>query len=190
MKLIVGLGNPGSKYRGNRHNIGFMVVDRIAETIGAPSFKEKWKGEWTRGQHGGEEIVLLKPMTFMNLSGESVSPAMAFFKVTLADIVVIHDELDIPFGRLQIKAGGGAAGHNGLKSIIQHCGPDYARVRFGIGRPTQQAVESYVLGDFSSIERSELPSLMDIARDAALAVGALGVGRAMNKFNTVPKKVD
>jgi PTH1 family peptidyl-tRNA hydrolase len=150
MHLVVGLGNPGPKYSGNRHNVGFMVVDRLASRWSAAAFRDKFRAATTKAQLGADEVVLLKPQTFMNLSGESVQPAMAFYKVPLAQVLCVHDELDLEFGVLRIKAGGGTAGHNGLKSMVQHCGGnDFLRLRVGIGRP-QGRTESHVLSDFGA----------------------------------------
>jgi PTH1 family peptidyl-tRNA hydrolase len=183
--LLVGLGNPGTKYRGNRHNVGFHVVDRIAERRGGgAAWKEKFRGRYLKTEIEGHEVVLLEPMTYMNLSGESVQPAMAFFKVALADLVVVHDELDLSWPTVRVKVGGGAAGHNGIKSLIQHCGADFARVRIGIGRPPGgRSTESWVLSDFDSIERAELPAVIDQAAAAAEAVVVRGAPAAMNAFN-------
>ena len=136
MHLVAGLGNPGPKYAGNRHNVGFMVVDELARRWGAPSFRSKCKGELTKVAVGGQDVVLLKPMTYMNRSGESVQAAMQFFKVPVGHVACIHDELDLELGVVRLKVGGGTAGHNGLRSVIQHCGsPDFLRCRVGIGRP-------------------------------------------------------
>ncbi len=201
MLLVVGLGNPGAKYQGNRHNVGFMVVDRVAERLKAPAFKEKFNGEFTRvsastpGRQGdaGGDVVLLKPMTYMNLSGESVQAAMKFFKVALKDVLVLHDELDLAFGDNRIKVGGGTAGHNGLKSMVQHCGGDgFGRLRIGIGRPRHDtggdAVVNHVLGDFSALERSTLPDVLDHAALGVATVLDKGIAQAMNAFNARPKK--
>ena len=153
MFLLVGLGNPGKDYSGNRHNIGFMAIDAIARQAGFPPFRKKFQGEASEGQIAGERVVLLKPLTFMNDSGESVRAAAQFHKIPLADIAVIHDELDLPPGKLRIKTGGGEAGHNGLRSITAHLGKDYKRVRVGIGHPGDKArVYSYVLSDFAKSE--------------------------------------
>lgn len=183
MRLLVGLGNPGPKYSGNRHNVGFMLVDALAEASRA-EFRDKFKGSFARGRVAGEDVVLLKPATYMNVSGESVQPAMRFFKVALADVLVIHDELDLSFGDVRLKMGGGLAGHNGLKSIVQHCGgPDFGRLRIGIGRPQKGSTEKWVLSDFAGEECAALPSVLD---DAARAVHRLieeGIGPAMNVVN-------
>ena len=181
MRLLVGLGNHGPKYAKNRHNLGFMVVDRLA---GSADFREKFKGRWTKTRLGDEDVVLLKPHTYMNLSGESVQPAMRFFKVDLADVIVVHDELDLGFGEVRIKLGGGAAGHKGLKSIIQHCGgPNFGRVRVGIGRPPRGSVESWVLADFDASESAELEDVLERATRATIAVIEDGFSSAMNGHN-------
>ena len=152
MKLIVGLGNPGKEYAETRHNVGFMVADGVQNAYGLPAFTKKCKGLVSKGRVAGEDVVVLKPQTFMNLSGESVQAAVAFYKLKAGDVLVIHDELDMLPGQLKFKVGGGDAGHNGLKSITQLLGTaDYARLRFGIGRPAHKAqVADYVLEDFGA----------------------------------------
>jgi peptidyl-tRNA hydrolase, PTH1 family len=135
MKLIVGLGNPGKEYETTRHNAGFWLVDALAEAYGFPDFSKKFEGMFAKGSIGGEAYGLLKPQTYMNLSGKSVLGAVTFFKLKPQDILVVHDELDVATGLLKSKVGGGDAGHNGLKSITQAIGPNYARLRIGIGRP-------------------------------------------------------
>lgn len=183
MHLIVGLGNPGPKYAGHRHNVGFMVADRL----GGPgaAWREKLKGRFAKVRVGGEDAVLLEPLTYMNLSGESVQEAMRFFKVPLERVLVVHDELDLPFGTLRLKRGGGAAGHNGLKSIIQHCGgPDFVRLRIGIGRPERGPVQKWVLSDFSSEEGAALEDVLNDATRAVTAVLADGLPEAMKAVNT------
>jgi PTH1 family peptidyl-tRNA hydrolase len=188
VKLIVGLGNPGPKYAGHRHNVGFMVVDELAGRYRADAFREKFNGVFARARRDGDEALLLKPHTFMNLSGESVQKALAFFKLTRADLVVIHDELDLPFGSVKIKVGGGSAGHNGIKSVVQHAGgPDFARLRVGIGRPPQRGIE-HVLSDFSRQECSELPGVLERAARAVTDILDRGVQAAMNLHNQDPKK--
>ena len=186
MHLVVGLGNPGPKYAGHRHNVGFMVVDRLADRHGLLPFREKFKGVIAKGRVAACEAVLLKPMGFMNLSGESVGPAAKFFKVPLSDVVVIHDELDLPFGTVRIKVGGGTAGHNGLKSIVSHGeGPGFVRIRVGIGRPRGGGpVERWVLSDFSSDERIELDSVLESASAALEDVLQHGPQSAMNRPHT------
>lgn len=186
MWLIVGLGNPGPKYRNNRHNVGFMVVDRLVERSRAGAWKEKFKGQWAKGSLGGDDVVLLEPLTYMNLSGESVQAAMAFFKVPLSNVMVLHDELDLPWRDVRLKIGGGAAGNNGIKSIIQHCGPDFLRIRIGIGKPARGSTESWVLGDFDAMESAELPDVLHVAALAAESVVKDGPAAAQNRFNARP----
>jgi len=155
MRLVVGLGNPGARYARNRHNIGFMAVDAIARRHGFPGFRSRFKGELAEGQLGGERRLLLKPQTFMNVSGEAVAEASRFFKIPPAEIVVIHDEIDLRPGKLRVKCGGGHAGHNGLRSIDALLGPDFWRVRIGVGHPgIKELVEPYVLQNFPSEEVS------------------------------------
>jgi PTH1 family peptidyl-tRNA hydrolase len=190
--LVVGLGNPGKKYAGNRHNAGFLAVEELRRREAIPDFKEKFSGVWTKGEVGGKPVALLEPMTYMNLSGGSVQPAAAFLKAEPADIIVLHDELDLPFGDVRLKVGGGHAGHNGLRSIIERLGtPDFIRVRVGIGRPPpgfRGEVADYVLQDFDPSERSELSGVLARAVDAALRVIDVGVGPAMNITNEKAKK--
>lgn len=182
MHLVVGLGNPGPKYAGNRHNVGFMVVDRLAERFKVGAFREKFSGVFVRVS--SPDVVLLKPMTYMNLSGESVQQAMQFFKVDLKEVICIHDELDLAYGDTRIKVGGGTAGHNGLKSIVQHVGEGFIRVRVGIGRPRGADAVPHVLGDFSAYERTTLGDVLDHAAQGVELILAKGVAHAMNTFNT------
>ncbi|MDD7970334.1 aminoacyl-tRNA hydrolase [Roseinatronobacter alkalisoli] len=174
MKLFVGLGNPGAKYAANRHNIGFMAVDRIAAEHGFSPWRSKFQAEVSEGKLGAEKLVLLKPGTFMNLSGQSVGEAMRFYKLDLSDLVVFHDELDLAPGKMRLKQGGGHAGHNGLRSIHAHLGADYARVRLGIGHPGHKdRVSAYVLSDFAKSDQEWLDLLLQGIADgaAALATG-------------------
>lgn len=161
MQLIVGLGNPGAKYARNRHNIGFMALDRVAEDHGFSAWKSKFQGQISEGNLAGVKTVLLKPETFMNLSGQSVGEAMRFFKLTPADVTVFHDEIDLAPGKLRVKQGGGHAGHNGLRSLHQHVGSEYHRVRMGIGHPGHKdAVPSYVLRDFAKSDQDWLDDML------------------------------
>ncbi|HAW47490.1 aminoacyl-tRNA hydrolase [uncultured Roseovarius sp.] len=161
MQLFVGLGNPGAKYERNRHNIGFMALDRIAEDHGFGPWRSKFQGMVSEGTLDGARVILLKPMTFMNLSGQSVGEAVRFYKLTPADVTVFHDELDLTPGKLRCKTGGGHAGHNGLRSIHQHIGETYARVRLGIGHPGHKdRVAGYVLQDFAKSENDWLDDLL------------------------------
>lgn len=161
MKLIVGLGNPGAKYAQNRHNIGFMAMDRIASDHGFAPWRSKFQGLVADGRFGSEKVLLLKPETFMNLSGQSVGEAMRYLKLTPDDVIVFHDELDLAPGKVRLKTGGGHAGHNGLRSIHGHIGPDYDRVRQGIGHPGHKdAVPGYVLRDFPKADADWLDDEM------------------------------
>jgi peptidyl-tRNA hydrolase, PTH1 family len=166
MKILVGLGNPGDKYEMNRHNVGFMAVEAIAENHGASPWKRRFQGMAAEVEIGRERCLLLKPMTFMNESGRSVGEAIRFYKISPADVIVFHDELDLEPGRIRVKFGGGPAGHNGLKSVSAHIGNDYHRARIGIGHPgSREAVVSYVLHDFSKKDQEWLePLLTAIAR--------------------------
>ena len=174
MRLFVGLGNPGAKYQGNRHNIGFIAVDVMARRHGFAPWRRRFQGETSEGTLDGERVVLLKPATYMNESGRAVGEAMHFFKMTLGDISVFHDELELPPGKIRVKVGGGIAGHNGLRSISAHAGNDYRRVRIGIGHPgVKDLVHAYVLNDFAKAERPRFEALCDIVADnaALLATG-------------------
>jgi peptidyl-tRNA hydrolase, PTH1 family len=187
-RLVVGLGNPGREYAGHRHNVGFMVVDRLAGAVGIPLGQSKFEGRFGQGDAGRTRVLLLEPETFMNVSGESVSAAARFFKVPPEHLLVVHDELDLSFGRLQLKKGGGTGGHNGLESIVEHLGTtDFARLRFGIGKPqgpnAKERVVGHVLHDFSTEEKAALPGLFDRAVDMARAWLTLGLAEAMNRHN-------
>jgi peptidyl-tRNA hydrolase, PTH1 family len=194
--LVVGLGNPGKKYERNRHNVGFMVVEHLARTHGIPDFKEKFSGAWTKGDvsvgNTRHAVALLKPGTFMNLSGDCVQPAAAFLKIEPKNILVVHDELDLPWRDVRLKMGGGHAGHNGLRSMIERLGtPDFVRVRVGIGRPPagfKGDVADYVLQNFDSMETAELPEVIDRACAAIEAVVAKGAQAAMNLINGPPPR--
>lgn len=168
MKLFVGLGNPGPKYAGNRHNIGYMGVDRIALDHGFSPWRAKFQGTTCEGRLGSEKVVLLKPETFMNLSGQSVGAAMRFYKLAPEDVTVFHDELDLAPGKVRLKTGGGHAGHNGLRSLHAHIGEGYHRVRLGIGHPGHKdRVAPYVLSDFARADADWLDDLMRGISDGA-----------------------
>ncbi len=170
MKLWVGLGNPGAEFLNHRHNIGFMAAERISERHRFSPWRKKFRGETADGVVGGEKILLLKPLTYMNDSGESVQAAAAFHKLAPPDITIFHDELDLAPGKVRVKQGGGAAGHNGLRSTDRHVGNDTWRVRLGIGHPGDKAlVHSYVLNDFARAEDGWVETLCDsVARNAGL----------------------
>ena len=181
MKLFVGLGNPGSGYARNRHNIGFMAMDRIAEDHGFAPWKSKFQGEVTEGRLGSDKVLLLKPGTFMNRSGQSVQAAMQFYKLEPSDVVVFHDELDLAPGKCRVKQGGGHAGHNGLRSIHGHIGEAYGRVRLGIGHPGHKdAVAGYVLHDFPKADENWLDDLMRGISDGAAQLADGDTGKFMN----------
>ncbi|WP_306980220.1 aminoacyl-tRNA hydrolase [Streptomyces canus] len=189
--LIVGLGNPGPEYAGHRHNVGFRVADLLAERVGG-RFKRagKAQAQVVEGRigppgPGNRRVILAKPMSFMNLSGGPVNALKDFYKVPVANIVAIHDELDIDYGTLRLKLGGGDNGHNGLKSMTKAFGSDYHRVRFGIGRPPgRMQVADFVLKDFSSSERKELDYFVDRAADAVEALVIEGLERAQSTYNS------
>jgi len=181
MRLFVGLGNPGPKYARNRHNIGFMAVDRIASDHGFAPWRAKFQGSLAEGRLGPEKVVLLKPETFMNLSGQSVGEAMRFFKLEPADVVVFHDEIDLAPGKLKVKTGGGHAGHNGLRSLHSHIGESYTRVRMGVGHPgRKEAVAGYVLHDFPKADDDWLDDMLRGVSDGAAALAEGDTGRFQN----------
>ncbi len=191
MKLIVGLGNPGDQYRHNRHNIGFMAADAIARHHGFSPFKNKHAGLLAEGNVGGERVLLLKPQTFMNRSGDSVTAAAGFFKIAPEDVVVFYDELDLVPGKVRVKIGGGNGGHNGLRSIDPQLGLTYKRVRLGIGHPGHKdGVTHHVLGDFSKLDHLWLDPLLDaIAKNLELVLAGDDNG-FMNKLALATKAVD
>lgn len=161
MKLLVGLGNPGNQYEGNRHNIGFMALDAIARENGITQFRSKHAGSLAEGTIAGEKVILLKPQTFMNRSGDSVQQVAKFYKIEPADIIVFYDELDLAPGKVRVKIGGGNGGHNGLRSIDPQIGLDYKRVRLGIGHPGKEYVTHHVLGDFAKADHDWLAPLLE-----------------------------
>lgn len=183
MQLFVGLGNPGTKYAKNRHNIGFMVLDEIARDHGFTPWKSQFQGQVSSGTLGSEKVLLLKPSTFMNLSGQSVGEAMRFYKMTPEDVTVFHDELDLAPGKVRVKKSGGHAGHNGLRSIHQHIGEHYQRVRLGIGHPGHKdRVSGYVLSDFA---KSEAGWLDDVTRGCSDGAKELAAGDGPRFLNAV-----
>ncbi len=183
MRLIVGLGNPGPRYAANRHNIGFLAIDEIARVHRASPFRRRFQGEAAEVGLGPERAILLKPQTFMNESGRAVAEAQRFYKIALGDVIVLHDELDLPPAKLRVKLGGGNAGHNGLRSITAQCGNDYRRVRLGIGHPGDKAlVHSYVLNDFG---KAEMPWVEDLARAVADHAAVLAAGEDASFQNKV-----
>ncbi len=191
MILVVGLGNPGRRYEDTRHNVGFMVVERVASRAGG-QWREKFRGRFAQIDIGSERVAVLEPHTYMNESGGSVRPAATFFKVPPSDVLVVHDELDLPFGEIRLKQGGGDAGHNGLKSVTSHLGtPDYMRLRIGIGRPPagfRGDMADYVLQAFASAERADLDDVVVRAADVVALVVERGIAAAMNVTNQRAKR--
>jgi PTH1 family peptidyl-tRNA hydrolase len=186
--LVVGLGNPGPEYSGNRHNAGFFVVDLLAQRIGGRFKAHKARADVVEGRLSGDKVVLAKPRSYMNESGGPVAGVRDFFKVPVERIVVVHDELDIPYGALRLKAGGGDNGHNGLKSLRRSLGSgEFLRVRFGIGRPPgRMDAATFVLRDFSAAERKDLDFYVDRAADAVESLLTDGLDRAQNAYNADP----
>jgi peptidyl-tRNA hydrolase, PTH1 family len=184
-QLVVGLGNPGPRYAGTRHNVGFLVVDLLAERIGGRFKAHRGRSDVVEGRLAGVPVVLAKPRSYMNESGGPIVAISRFYKVPVDRLTIVHDDLDLPFGTLRLKRGGGDGGHNGLRSATSALGTrDYARVRFGIGRPPgRQDPADYVLRDFSAAERKELGYLVDRAADAVETLLADGIESAQNKFN-------
>jgi PTH1 family peptidyl-tRNA hydrolase len=181
MTLIVGLGNPTDKYKNNRHNIGFMAVDRLLKSNSFTDIsKSRFKGELYKKN----SLLLLKPHTYMNLSGESVQAVCNYYKIDIEDVIVIHDELDISFGRIKIKRGGSSGGHNGLKSIDKHCQNNYLRVRVGIGKPQNKDVIAHVLSDFSKDESECLEKLIDISAKLSLELLQNDLKDVQNSFSS------
>lgn len=184
MKLLAGLGNPGDKYAGTRHNIGFMVAEKVAGQYRISLKKKGYQGVYGVGRAAGEETTVLLPQTFMNLSGVSVQAACQSLGIHPGDLIVAYDDVDLPFGALRIKPDGGHGGHNGIRSICAVLGRnDFIRLRIGIGRPAHGEVTSHVLGQFSVVERGLLPGLLDNASEAVAAILTDGVQMAMNGFN-------
>jgi PTH1 family peptidyl-tRNA hydrolase len=166
MQLVVGLGNPGPQYAQNLHNFGFMAADAIARRHGFSAFRDKFHGELAEGIIGNEKILILKPQTYMNESGRAVVAAMQFYKLAPEDVIVLHDELDVAPAKLKVKRGGGLAGHNGLRDIKAHIGPDFRRVRLGIGHPgNKKLVEGYALRDFPKSEQHWVEDILDAVAD-------------------------
>src|SRR5690348_12801871 len=188
MQLIVGLGNPGARYERTRHNVGFVAADSIHRRHGFGPWRAKFQGLLAEGAVGNERLYLLKPQTFMNASGDSVAEAARFYKIPLAEIAVIHDEIDLEPGKLRVKQGGGAAGHNGLRSIDAVLGEDYWRVRVGVGHPgVKELVEPYVLQNFSAEDQAWLPALIDAIADAFPVLTADGAAAFTTKVALILK---
>lgn len=185
MKVIVGLGNPGKKYEDTRHNVGFMVIDKLSEKLGIPLDKQKFNGIYGMGFVGTEKVVLCKPLTYMNLSGECVRPLLDFYDLTVENLVVIYDDLDLPVGKIRLRTKGSPGGHNGIKSIVQHFNTqEFKRIRIGIDRPqTGMKVPDYVLGRFADEEKGPIQDAIKISTEASEAWINAPFLEVMNKFN-------
>ena len=182
MLLLVGLGNPGPGYAGNRHNFGFMAVDEIARQHGFGPWRRRFQSDISEGLVGGMKILAQKPLAYMNRSGLPVAAAMRFYKLESSDVSVIHDEIDLKLGKVRVKLGGGHGGNNGLRDVIRHIGPDFRRVRLGIGHPgDKDMVEGYVLHDFAKAERARVDTIVDAVAEAFLALAEGDESGFMNK---------
>ncbi len=182
MLLLVGLGNPGPGYAGNRHNFGFMAVDEIARRHGFGPWRRRFQSDISEGLVGGVKILAQKPLSYMNRSGLPVAAAMRFYKLESSDVSVIHDEIDLKLGKVRVKLGGGHGGNNGLRDVIRHIGPDFRRVRLGIGHPgDKDMVEGYVLHDFAKAERARVDTIVDAVAEAFLALAEGDENGFMNK---------
>ncbi|MGE3148523.1 MAG: aminoacyl-tRNA hydrolase [Pseudorhodoplanes sp.] len=186
MRLLVGLGNPGANHAGNRHNIGFMAIEAVARRHALPPWRRKFQGLATEGEIAGERVLLLLPGTYMNESGRAVGEAAHFYKLTPKDIVVFHDEIELPPAKMRVKIGGGNAGHNGLRSITEHIGNDYRRVRLGVGHPgDKERVHGHVLGDFAKSERPWVDALSEAIADNIAILLKGGDSSFQNKIHLV-----
>ncbi|HEX2870366.1 MAG TPA: aminoacyl-tRNA hydrolase [Polyangiaceae bacterium] len=193
MLLIAGLGNPGPRYQATRHNVGFRLIDELARQCGVPAsaFKERFHGEIASARLGDQELVLLRPQTFMNESGRSVQAACTFYKLKPADLIVAHDDLDVPFSEVRLKQGGGDGGQRGVRSVTAALGPDYIRIRLGIGRPPPDFrgdVADFVLQAFPSAELATVEQMVARAAEAVSLVTSLGLEKAMNRINQRPPR--
>ncbi len=184
MRLIVGLGNPGKRYENTRHNIGFMLIDRIASAYGIKVETEGFESLWGVGKIGGVDVLLLKPQTFVNRSGGAVKEIIDYFKIPIGNLLVLYDDIDLPFGRISIRGSGGSGGHRGMESILMHVRTSlFPRVRLGIGRPEDSDVSGYVLSIFTEEEQVILDSILGRAKDAVELIQINGIKEAMNRFN-------
>jgi len=188
MILLVGLGNPGPRYAGHRHNFGFMAADAIWRRHHFPPFRKRFHSEIAEGSLGDVRTILQKPATYMNESGQAVGEAMRYLKLTPSQVIVMHDELDLAEGKVRVKLGGGAAGHNGVRSVVQHIGPDFWRVRLGIGHPgDKDLVLAYALSDFFAEERPWRDAVLEAVADAAPLLAAGDTGRFMNRVSVLTR---
>lgn len=188
MFLVVGLGNPGSEYKGNRHNVGFMAADELFRRYNFAPWRARFNAETAEGAIDGRKVLLMKPQTFMNNSGQAVQAAMAFYKIPVKDVVVMHDEMDVPVGKIKAKVGGGAGGHNGLKSVDAHCTADYARVRIGTGRPADKdQVVNWVLSNFSKTDKEIIDAELERVADVFPYLLAQGTGEFTSRLAQIQK---
>jgi len=185
VKLIAGLGNPGEQYQSNRHNLGFLTLDYLAGRHDIPLKKQGFEALFGKGKIGNERVLLAKPQTYMNLSGIAIERLVSYFRVDIKDLIVVHDDLDLPFETIRLKKGGGEGGHKGLMSIIQHVGSaDFLRVRIGIGKPIRKSmVEKYVLSPFAEEEQNAVPSILAVACDVVAEVILSGIEAAMQRYH-------
>ena len=187
--MIVGLGNPGPRYENTRHNIGWLILDELADQWNATPYQNRFKADCASARFDGESVILLKPQTFMNLSGDSVLPASSFYKVGLDHLIVIHDDIDLDLAQLKMKVGGGHGGHNGIRHIASRLGPNFTRVRAGVGRPSgQQGVSNFVLGQFQDEESEQLSALLKNGSQATETLIKEGLKAAQLRFHTRPQK--
>ncbi len=192
MKIFVGLGNPGAEYAKTKHNVGFMLADKLAEKIGAESWREKFNALVAESFFDGEKILIVKPQTFMNLSGEAVGPLTNFYKISAEDLIVAHDDMDLPVGKIRLRPKGSGGGHHGIESIIQHLGGEknFPRVRIGIGRPPQNwTVNNHVLSPFNPEDAEKISEAIENLIPAVICIFRDGIDMAMNKFNPKKKKI-
>lgn len=191
MKIFVGLGNPGDDYSNTKHNVGFMLADKLAEELNVDSWKENFNALIADTFLNGEKIFIVKPLTFMNASGESVRPIMDYFKLSVDDLVVAHDDMDLPLGSIRLRPKGSGGGHHGIESVIQHLGgqQNFSRIRIGIGHPPKfQSVNQYVLSNFNVDDFIKIKSAIDSLVPATICIFNEGINHAMNKFNPSKKK--
>ncbi len=193
MKIFVGLGNPTPEYAATKHNVGFMLADKLAEKISADNWREKFNALVAESFFDGEKILIVKPQTFMNLSGEAVAPVMNFYKLGVEDLVVAHDDMDLPLGMIRLRPKGSGGGHHGIESIIQHLGGEqnFPRVRIGVGRPPKNwTVNNHVLSPFNQEDADKISTALEELVPAVLCIFKEGINNAMNKFNPKRKKAD